>query len=227
MIYSITWILDYLESDYSSCFWQAKMFFPKFPFTRNVSASVSGIVYGNANAENRSILYNWTNIMILEDTSPFCWASDTPVLEAVNTVCLGFSDEFIEFSQSWFYRWFLAKITDFGGKDEGFLAKITKDYRFFGEDYRFFRRISLSLPMSVLNERGTCTCLHWGRHTNDTAHVQMLGMCRHANEGKSTDWLNSINSSLKPKQTVFTHCFGLLVTFPLGFKARIGSLIRA
>ena len=30
-------------------------------------------------------------------------------------------------------------------------------------------------------------------------------MCRHANEGKSTDWLNSINSSLKPKQTVFTH----------------------
>ena len=54
--------------------------------------------------------------------------------EAVNTVCLGFSDEFIEFSQSWFYRWFLAKITDFGGEDEGFLAKIT-DFFIFANVY--------------------------------------------------------------------------------------------
>ena len=89
-------------------------------------------------------------------------------LEAVNTVCLGFSDEFIEFSQSWFYRWFLAKITDFGGEDEGFLAKITDFWRrlqIFRQRLQIFRQrlwISLSLPMFTVhtNEQGTCTCLH-------------------------------------------------------------------
>ena len=67
----------------------------------------------------------------------FCKSNGVPLehgpldqmAEAVNTVCLGFSDEFIEFSQSWFYRWFLAKITDFGGEDQGFLAKITDFWR--------------------------------------------------------------------------------------------------
>ena len=54
-------------------------------------------------------------------TASFLWR----LLEAVNIVCLGFSYEFIELSQSWFYQWFLAKITDFGGEDKGFLAKIT------------------------------------------------------------------------------------------------------
>ena len=53
--------------------------------------------------------------------------------EAVNTVCLDFSDEFIEFSQSWFYRWFLAKITDFWRR----LRIFGEDYGFFGEDYGF------------------------------------------------------------------------------------------
>ena len=48
----------------------------------------------------------------------------------------------------------MAKITDFGGEDEGFLAKITDFWRRL--------RISLSLPMFTVhtNERGTCTCLH-------------------------------------------------------------------
>ena len=53
----------------------------------------------------------------------------------VNTVCLGFSYECSEFSQSWFYPWFLAMMKDFGGEDEGFCGK---DYRFFGKDYGFF-----------------------------------------------------------------------------------------
>ena len=43
----------------------------------------------------------------------------------MNTVFLGFSYECSEFSQSWLYRWFMAKITDFGDEDEGFLVKIT------------------------------------------------------------------------------------------------------
>ena len=60
--------------------------------------------------------------------------------EAVNTVCLGFSDEFIQLSQSWFYRWFLVEITDFWrrlrifGEDYGFFGE---DYGFLGEDYGF------------------------------------------------------------------------------------------
>ena len=92
--------------------------------------------------------------------------------EAVNTVCLGFSDEFIEFSQSWFYRWFLAKITDFGGEDEGFLAKITDFWRRL--------RISLSLPMFTVhtNERGTCTCLHWACADILMRESPLLSMCR-------------------------------------------------
>ena len=133
----------------------------------------------------------------------------TTVYQTVNTVCLGFSYEFIEFSQSWFYRWFLAKIMDFGGKDEGFLAKITDFWRrlriFWWRLRIFWRRlrISLSSPMFTVhtNEWGTCTCLHWA-----CADILMrnplywacadapLGMCRRANEGKSNDWLNSINS---------------------------------
>ena len=77
--------------------------------------------------------------------------------EAVNTVCLGFSDEFIEFSQSWFYGWFLAKITDFRGKDEGFLAKITDFWRrlqIFRRRLQIFQQrswISLFLPMFTVH----------------------------------------------------------------------------
>ena len=50
--------------------------------------------------------------------------SNTTRDETVNTVCLGFSHECSEFSQSWFYPWFLAKMKDFGGEDEGFLARL-------------------------------------------------------------------------------------------------------
>ena len=64
--------------------------------------------------------------------------SGPAVGQTVNTVCLGFSYEFIEFSQSWFYRWFLAKITDFGGEDEGFLAKI----RFLAKITNFLAKIT-------------------------------------------------------------------------------------
>ena len=54
--------------------------------------------------------------------------------ETVNTVCLDFSYEFIEFSQSWFYRWFLAKITNFLVKITDFSAKIT-DFFIFANVY--------------------------------------------------------------------------------------------
>ena len=114
------------------------------------------------------------------------WVKRTHWNEAVNTVCLGFSDEFIEFSQSWFYRWFLAKITDFGGEDEGFLAKITDFWRrlqIFRRRLRIFRwrlRISLSLPMFTVhtNERGTCTCLHWACADILMRESPLLSMCR-------------------------------------------------
>ena len=106
--------------------------------------------------------------------------------EAVNTVCLGFSDEFIEFSQSWFYRWFLAKIMDFGGEDEGFLAKITdfwRRLRIFRRRLQIFQRrlqISLSLPMFTVhtNEWGTCTCLHWACADILMRESPLLSMCR-------------------------------------------------
>ena len=92
----------------------------------------------------------------------------------VNAVCLGFSYECSEFSQSWFYPWFLAKITDFDGKDCGFLVKIT-DFLAKIADFFYF---SSSLPQ-ILH---LCQCLHC-LHCILMKETPVLSMCRHTNEG--------------------------------------------
>ena len=94
-----------------------------------------------------------------------------PEHETVNTVCLGFSYECSEFSQSWFYPWFLAKMKDFGGEDKGFLAKITD---FLAKIMDFFYFSSSSPKILHL-----CQCLHCIL----MREVPALSMCRHTNEG--------------------------------------------
>ena len=111
------------------------------------------------------------------------------------------------------------KTTDFVAKTTFFVVKMTDFWRRWRIFYFFFvfAKNPSSSPMFTLhtNEWSTYTehvqTYLWGNPLYWACAHAALGMCRHNNEGKSTDWHDWQYWRRIHKLTVFTHSFEILL----------------